>query len=381
MSGSAPAGIQFRPVDTWFFRDGTPFSAGSAPQEDVKAFFPPHPATVVGALRAALARGRGWDGQGRWPEELCAVLGDGPTDLGTLAVDGPFVLRDERPLFRAPRHLVGTASDSGADSGAWEPKALLRPGQPVQCDLGDGVRLPTLPETGSDWAKVKVGEDIWLSAEGLVAVLRGELPPQETIFISRRLWSDEPRIGLKRDAGTRTAEEGMLYSTGHVRLESKVSLGLRVAGLPEAWKLPSETLVPLGGESRLAECDTWDGDLPICVRPQASRRLTLVALSPLDLARDICRGRGSLPLDGLGEAQVVSACLGRPQRMGGWDSLARRPLPMKSVLPPGSVLFCELLKAPDAGDAATQGLLRIGDRTKWGFGLVAVGRWPNEQER
>ena len=378
MSGNAPAGIQFRPIDTWFFRDGTPFSAGSAPQEDVQAFFPPHPATVVGALRAALARGRGWDGQGRWPEELCAVLGDGPTDLGTLAVDGPFVLRDGQPLFRAPRHLVGTASDSGA----WEPKALLRPGQPVQCDLGDSVRLPMLPETDSDWAKVKVGEDVWLSANGLCAVLRGELPQQETTFLSRRLWSHEPRIGLKRDASTRTAEEGMLYSTGHVRLESGVSLGLRVAGLPEAWQLPSGTLVPLGGESRLAECAPWEGDLPVCVRPQASRRLALIALSPLDLAPDICRGRTSLPLlDGLGEAQVVSACLGRPQRVGGWDSLVRRPLPMKSILPPGSVLFCELPEVPDAGDAMTQGLLQIGERTKWGFGLVAVGRWPNEQER
>lgn len=378
MSGSARTGIQLRPIDTWFFRDGTPFSAGSAPQEDVKAFFPPHPATVVGALRAALARGQGWDGRGRWPAELCAVLGDGPTNLGTLEVDGPFVLRDGRPLFRAPRHLVGTASDSGA----WEPKALLRPGQPVQCDLGDSVRLPTLPETDSDWAKVKVGEDVWLSADGISAVLQGELPQQKTTFLSRCLWSQEARVGLERDASTRTAEEGMLYSTGHVRLQSKVSLGLRVAGVPDAWNLPSGTLVPLGGESRLAECDTWSGDLSVRVRPRASRRLALVALSPLDLARDICRGRGSLPLpDDLGEAHVVSACLGRPQRIGGWDSLARRPLPMKSVLPPGSVLFCELAKAPDAGGAMAEGLLRIGARKKWGFGLVAVGRWPNEQER
>ena len=28
---------------------------------------------------------------------------------------------------------------------------------------------------------------------------------------------------------------------------------------------------------------------------------------------------------------------------GGWDSLARRPLPVRSVLPPGSVLLCEIL--------------------------------------
>lgn len=374
MSDVAKIGVQLRPVDTWFFRDGTPFSARSAPQEDVGAFFPPHPTTVVGAFRALLARSQGWNGRGPWPAELCTVLGDGPGNLGALAVDGPFVLRDEQPLFRAPRHLLGTV-----DSGKWEPRALLRPGEEsVQCDLGN-VRLPMLPEVGADWSNIKVGEDVWLTADGICAVLRGELPKQEAAVRSQSLWSTEPRIGLKRDAGRRTAEEGMLYSTGHVRMQSAVSLGLRVAGLPDSWRPPDRTLVPLGGESRLAECDQWDGDLAVCVRPKASCRLTLVALSPLNLGHDVYRGHRPLQLpDGLGDANVASACLGRPHRVGGWDSLARRPLPMKSVLPPGSVLFCELPEVPDTGGAFAEGLLRIGDWQEWGFGLVAVGRWPTK---
>ena len=62
----AMIGVDLQPVDTWFFRDSTPFTMGKAPQENVGSVFPPHPATVVGAIRAALARSRGWDGRGRW---------------------------------------------------------------------------------------------------------------------------------------------------------------------------------------------------------------------------------------------------------------------------------------------------------------------------
>lgn len=375
MIDNAKIGIQLRPIDTWFFRDGTPFSAESAPQDGVQAFFPPHPPTVVGAIRAALARSRGWDGRGRWPTELCEVLGDGPGNLGRLAVDGPFVLRNGQPLFRAPRHLLGTVGDSGK----WKPRALLRPGRPVQCDLGDDVRLPTLPGAGSEWSDAKVSEDIWLPADAFCAALRGRLPEQETAVRPESLWSNERRIGLERDSRTRTAKEGKLYSTGHVRLAPAVSLGLRLAGLPDGWTPPYETLIPLGGESRLAECNRWDGELPARMLTEPSPRLALVALSPLDLMHDIYRGHRPLPLpNGLGEAQVVSACLGRPQRVGGWDSAARRPLPMRSVLPPGSVLFCELPEGATVVGSMADGLLRIGDRREWGFGLVAVGRWPKE---
>ena len=116
-------GVRLEPVDTWFFRDGTPFAADSAPQDGVASLFPPHPASVAGALRAALARCNGWNGAGRWPTELDAVLGDGPDDIGALSVDGPFLLRDGQPLFRAPRHLLGST-----DAGAWTPRVLSSSG-------------------------------------------------------------------------------------------------------------------------------------------------------------------------------------------------------------------------------------------------------------
>ena len=371
-------GIRFEPVDTLFFRGGTPFTADSAPQDGVESLFPPHPATTVGALRAALALCNGWIGGGRWPEPLDEILGDGPGDLGALAMDGPFLLQDCEPLFPAPRHLLGSN-----EAGQWTPRLLLRPGPAVACDLGDAVRLPEAPQTAGETQGFKPGDGFWLTRSGMEAVLRGALPTEDEVVSRCKLWSEEPRIGLKRDGDARTAVEGMLYSTRHVRLQRGVSLGLRVAGVPDEWTLPIGRMVPLGGESRLAECREWDGDVTFDIPLKMianGRRAMVIALSPLDIERDVYCGRQ--PLTDFGGARVVSACLDRPQRIGGWNSFAREPLPLRCVLPPGSVLFCEMPESELCREivATGTGLVRLGARQEWGFGLTALGSWPLEEE-
>lgn len=366
-------GIQLQPVDTWFFRDATPFTARIAPQEQVGSLFPPHPPTVVGALRADLARLNGWNGVGRWPSELCEVLGNGPDDLGKLSFGGPFLLRDEQPLFRAPRHLLGAA-----DSNGWRPAALLRPGSPVVCDLGDSVRLPELPDTTSGIEKLKPGDDAWLTTAGMNAVLSGERPAVSEVVSNEALWAKETRIGLQRERHTRMAEEGMLYSTRHVRPRRGVALGMHVAGVPPEWVRPFDRVSPLGGESRLAACREWTPELRLNApvkRIGSARRVVLVAVSPLDLGEAVHPGA---PIVGLEGARIVCACLERPHRVGGWDSIARRPLPQRSVLPPGSALFCDIADGERFAVDVTAdgGLARIGTRQEWGFGLVALGVWP-----
>ena len=191
-------GVQLQPVDTWFFRDGTPFTMGNAPQENVESLFPPHPLTVAGALRAALARSKGWNGHGTWAEDIREVLGDGPENLGRLSLEGPFLLREGRPHFRVPRHVLVSAA-----GGSWKPSALLRPGRAVACDLGEEIRLPELVGTPPDGDTLKPADRCWLTREGLNAVLHGRLPSHDDLVPDSCLWSGEPRIGLERVRGTR----------------------------------------------------------------------------------------------------------------------------------------------------------------------------------
>jgi CRISPR-associated protein Cmr3 len=366
--------LQLEAVDTLFFRDGTPFTAESTGPREVGGLFPPHPGSITGALRAALARCNGWSGAGRWSASLNQALGPGADDLGLLSFEGPFLLRHGQPLFPAPLHLLGASTGAG-----WQPTALLQPGSPVCCDLGPAVRLPELPSgiAANDRAELKVGEGWWLTRSGLECVLRGQLPEACDVKASGDLWREERRIGIERDSERRTAREGMLYTARHVRLAPGVALGVQIRGLDASWNEPIGALLPLGGEGRLAECSRWQ-EVPTISLPldaiKSSRRLLVVALTPLDLEPDQALGRA--PLSGLGDARLIAACLGRPQRIGGWDSLARRPLPLQSLLPAGSVLFCECPQPETLAKAiATDGLPRLGHRQRWGYGAVALGTW------
>lgn len=376
------ADFELRPIDTWFFRDSTPFTAEATPQEAVGSVFPPHPPTVAGALRAGLARRNGWNGAGPWPRWMHSVIGNGPDDLGSLSFAGPLLIRNGKPLFRCPRHVLGVVERNGR----WEPRTLLRPGRAVRCDLGDSVRLPEPTRSIAGERKQKSADDAWLTPSGLAKVLRGHVPSARErsgeVVRDADLWNAEPRIGLERSGRTRTAVEGMLYSTRHVRPGRGISLAVRVRGVPEDWRLP-KGMLPLGGESRLAECVRWDGELgagaPLRIRASPAR-LAVIAVTPLDLDPDVIRGARTVP--GLGGARVVSACLGRPLRIGGWDSLAGRPLPLRSYLPPGSVLFVESASAITSEDEVSHstGLCRIGARTSSGFGLAALGIWPERED-
>ncbi len=377
-------GIRLEPVDTLFLRDGTPFSVGSASQEDVGSLFPPYPPTMVGALRAAIARCKGWNGRGRWPEHVNAVLGDGPNDLGSLKFEGPIILRAGEPLFPMPRHLLGVV----ARDGDWKSVSYIRPGRKVVCDLGAAVRLPTHADPDRpDAQRPKPATNQWLTKTGMEAVLCGKLPEENEVVPSRKLWREEERVGLEIDYSTGTAREGRLYSTRHVRVACGVSLGVRIDGIPENWHLPHSHLVPLGGESRTAECRKWDAAKLTVNTPmrriEASGKVAIMALTPLDLDGTIACGQA--PLEAGSGLRVVSACLNRPERVGGWNSLTRRPLALRPVLSAGSVLFCEscdknelrrLVRTAEVGG----GFLRIGQRTEWGFGLVAVGAWPPNKE-
>lgn len=371
-------GIRFSPVDSLFFRDGTPFASEGSAQGDVGGLFPPNPESLVGALRAALARHNGWDGvEPRWPAGLNGVLGDGPDQLGRLSFEAPYLLKDGVPYIPAPRHVLGGSSGEG-----WFPQALLGPGSPATCDLGEGVRLPEVVRNyaGVEPAHLKPGDGYWMPLDALGAVLRGGLPAAGVLLPQGELWDTERRIGLQRAADTRTAGEGMLYTARHVRLRRGVALGIRVSGIPGDWRLPFNSLLPLGGEGRLVECAPWDSAVVEGLQMprqevEASGRAMLIALTPLVLDGAVYRGEEPLP--GFG-GRVVSACLDRPLRIGGWDSLQRQPWPMRSVLPAGSVLFVEAEPGGrlDVGRWRGGGLPRIGERTGHGYGVVAVGVWP-----
>lgn len=380
--------VRFEPLDTLFFRDGRPYNQGELSQTGVTSIFPPAPQTLVGAVRAACARALSWRG-GPWDERVRARLGDGD-DLGPLRFRGPILVREtnqgSESLFPVPAHLLGkTIEDWKADQklSIIEPESLhlLSPngGSDAICDLGPDASLPVAKGV-TQGAKRLLKKGWWINGPGLENLLQGKTPQANHLVHRDTLWNYESRVGIARSQDTHTTEEGALYSSSHVRLAGGVSLVMEAYGLPKACLGALRSgLHPVGGESRACWLHLEESPLHLPKVPDLNPlgetlRYMAVVITPADTKTPPHPGEeGYAGLPG----RVVSACLPRPALIGGWDSVARRPLPLRPHLAPGSVLFLEA-DVQDIDKIKQIHGEAIGKRTAWGFGLVAVGSWPRQ---
>ena len=371
--------IKLTPLDTLFFRDGSPFNAGETGQMEVKSVFPPSANTVVGCLRAAFARELGWLGHGRWKKDITDQLGDGAA-LAPLSFEGPHLLCHDRLLFPVPNHLLykGKASkvDCSKPVDSTEPQdedgidqlTFLRPSdEPLHTDIG----LVRLPSTKPEEEGFKNLEQAYVTCEGMCKILQGQLPDTKAIIKSKNLWGSEPRIGIHRDDTSRTTKDDAMYQVVHTRLARGVSLAMGVAGYDG--KTPK--LATLGGESRmvwLEETSPWH--IP-AFQPESQNdilRYTVVFITPAQLPNDSWKKpEGTLPdLPG----RIVSACVGKPVLMGGWDSNSNTPQALEPYLPAGSVFFMEA-PASDVKNIESKHNTKIGNKTAWGYGHILIGAW------
>ena len=366
--GAEGFGIEIDPVDTLMFRDGRPFSQSDPGASAAVSMFPPFSPTLVGAVRAAL-----WKELGKWRADL---LGDG-TDwqaegtLGPLSFGAPLVLLDGEPVFPVPLHLL-----EGRNNQDEAQLTFLTPGKPRSCDLGDNVRLPT-PE--HPLQGVKPIADRWLTRAGMRDVLDGRLPSADAFVPVLDLWVSEPRVGIGIDRSTRTTIDGQLYLATHVRLGERTSIYMEICGF-ERTDLPQRRLQTLGGEHRMAELDFAPDTAPSLPETTITPDLTccVIVISPLVMPDLPVPGRQISGLPG----RLVSACLGKSTRIGGWDSQGRRcsgkrrgrALPLLEAIPPGSVLFME--RDEDSEIVGVE--INSGIGRDWGLGKVLIGTWNEE---
>jgi len=363
--------FKLTPVDTWFFRDGRPYNQGESYLTDIKSLFPPFALTAVGAIRASIARGLGWNGKGDWPSNIKTKLGDGP-NLSPLSFRGPYLIieKEDKPeiLFPAPLHLLGKYTES--EKNQWEQLALLQPGKEVDCDIGDKVRLPS----SKNATGLKSLYGCYLTSSDLAVVLKGGDLSKIHPIKGSDLWDFEFLVGIERDSETHTTVEGALYSISRVRLNPGVGLAVEVDGL-DAGMEPQSPL-PFGGEGRLAYVDQMDDSIKVPDAPDlgsnSTIKFTVTHLTPAHFEEQWPGLGGELP--GLAGSKIISACLERPVRIGGWDTVNGKPLPLKPFLPGGSTWFCETDSDRAKEIMGCNGKF-IGEYSACGFGEIAIGLW------
>jgi CRISPR-associated protein Cmr3 len=223
----------------------------------------------------------------------------------------------------------------------------------------------------------------------------------------RELSKDELRVGIEF-GGLRTAAEGKFYSVQFLRLEEdndrKVGFLMRIKGV-EGLNLPSEGLLRLGGEARASSYSEVSDTLSEAMKGlvegihlvralTGQNRFKLYVASPgifqqgwlpdilVKRDEDYILACGSL------EFRMVSAAVGKPVSIGGWDLANNQPRTMKKAVPAGSVYFFEKSGDPLSGaDVETLKerfhfksiLTNNGELTeegKAGYGLVFLGAWP-----
>lgn len=381
----------FEPLDTLFFRDGRPFDQNDDGMADAVSVFPPNPSVLIGALRAAAARGRGWvdgtDWCGSAAEDgtsIDTVLGNGPNDLGQLSFSAPILLRSDRQngdrwerLYLAPSHVVEKQSAVG-DSVEYR---LLAPkmNRRLDCDIGAGVALPHVSERGFG---LHDGV-LWLDHAGMQAVLEGRPPMPDNTVPQTLIYQLERRIGLARDNDRRSARRGQLYVMSKLRFgdrDERFALGIDVSGLPTGkvdWH--PKGLHPIGGKRRLVEVTAIDGASGHSLRkaPQAAGGLyTIVLTGPALMPATASWNEVDGEIPGM-PGRIVSACIGRPRGIGGWDGRktdtgSLGATAMTFALEAGSTWFMALAPEETLDDLPQA----LGERGRAGFGEFAVGQWP-----
>ncbi len=367
--------FRFFPNDTLMFREGFPFNQGDEGTKAAQSVFPPYPPTIVGALRFAMATQKGFPAK-PWPS---SELGTGvnwqsdQTSLGPLRFGPPCVVRansdgEVQKLFPAPLHLA--TGQSGKDNTNKTSFLFLQPGKERETDLGL-VRLPSSPD---GFVSVKTCEGTYVTEGEMQGILSGKLP--SSVIDAQRLWQLEPHVGIGIDREKRMVHDGQLYTAAHIRLMEGVGLSVDVSGLEDAQQFQDAPVV-LGGEHRMALLSAADQskntphktETPTRT-PGSTDRYTLIAQSPILLDQRPLPGWCEEGLSG----KLVSACLGKPIWVGGWDSLAKRAIPMRQLIPAGSTFFMECDETETAAPVIGQ-TVQIGRATEWGFGHAFVGVW------
>lgn len=315
---------EITPVDTFFFRPAIPFeSAGETSL--VESIFPPLPFTYAGAARDYAVSRRiriGFNG---------------------IAIGNDF-------CFPRPLDLIPYERDQNTycRNMAIEPSPL------------SSFPLPYyLCDQSVSEGKVKTKDDLYMNYGSMQSYLNDNTGEYECFSLSTHIVS-EPRIGIAIDRKKHKVKEEHLYQIKMLRPQSELKL---VADIKNV-NIEADTIIKLGGESKMAQMHPVDSSLTIgsTVRESSFFKLYFATpaifkngwlpawINPVDMT-----GRFSYK-DKSVRIQLVTAAIGKkvlvggfgydlefPDRTGKDKKRKYKPREMRYAVPAGSVYYFKLL--------------------------------------
>ena len=355
-----------KPNDTFFFRDGRPFTRGE--QSEGYSIEAPFPSTVMGALRTAYIAFCGDMAQFA-NDQMKSVIGtkDSLTDA-SIQVKGVFLGRGDGSLYYpTPRDLV---SEKKSASATLYPLSMASQSN----TFSSNSDLSTLLTWNNPTMQVEHAGG-YISCDNLRKYLLGQtsgLTSENSGFII-----DEPKVGITRDHKTLTAAEGMLYRINMKRFNDlEFGFVVDVEGVDQ---LPKSALIKLGGEGKSftynEETTQQPDPLLASDRARIHNAIDKSKKFKLYLATHAIFDDGWLSKCLHGAIELITAAVGNYVTIGGWDVANGNPKKAYRAVPAGSVYYFRLINGTKA-ETVLDYLhdKNIGDqRTQEGFGLAYVG--------
>lgn len=352
--------ILIEPLDLLFCRDGRPIVAGEGAAAGTGL---PNPQVLTGAIRSALLRARG-----QLPDDGRPPSKEAVEEVRKVKVRGPLLadLRTQQPFIPLPADVVGDKPKHGKPGA---PRARL---SPLATELPGWQPYPDAPRARPLWPppaqadtttpkplRHRIGELAaqtgFLTWKGFQQWAAGKLPDADEIRLANALWTEETRTNVALTADTAIADEGLLFCTRYLRLQSGIGFYAEIDG-------PAEDLprtLQLGGDRRLARVMRLQEPARWPQRPQRGAKCVALALTPTILPEGRCPAAWREHCEGL--------AIPGADPLSGWDLIAGNgagaPRPTRWALRPGSVWYL----------AQSSDLTAIGNETDAGFGWLAFG--------
>ena len=377
-----------QPNDTFFFRDGRPFTKGE--QSEGHSIFPPLPSTVLGALRTAYIAEFGDLGHfylGNMqemigtPESLCDAI-----RLRGVFLANDFLANDDLldMFFPVPLDLVYKEDEGQSDK-------LLHFLAPSSKNFkSNGVAIDR-PLTWSN-----LNESIDSDSDGLLDTLAIEQYLQGDDNLPLIDWATlverEPKVGIARSQATLSSEEHMLYRINMSRFKNSDGNYGFVVDYKCSKSLPQKGLLKLGGEGKSFVYRHGNFDRKrLCnhlevvkTDIQSTGRFKLYFATPTIFDKGWLPSwlnsktlSGEYPMEGTSpiSLKLITAAVGKPVTVGGWDMAKGRAKPTYLAVPAGSVYYFELSDKNRIDDLISAfHYQNVSDkRSEEGFGLVLIG--------
>ena len=369
--------LEIKPLDTLFFRDGKPFNKDGDTWADT--IFPPYPSTIYGALRTA------WFNENIEEfEKLNKKDFDTEKDPTEKLKINNIVLKNGNDfLFPMPMDI------------------LQSKGEEEQFKRLSVANKDYLTSAGDIKLLINQEDEIYSYKNCMIPTIDFEDYLNNDISSFEKPIEDifqlEPKVGITREIGTHSAKDGHLYRVGMLRLNNDIKIYVERRGYKrwrytkgldikiyvdfEGLELKNTIFLKLGGEGKFVEANKTDKKLKIPFPKVNNNKFILYLSTPAIFEKgwipswiDEDKLEGTIPHTDL-EVKLISATIGKPRFIGGFDMAKKEPKPMYKAVPEGSVYYFEILSGNKESLKEIHGKSVSDVYGEQGFGVCYAGKY------